>query len=111
MSAIPNIQIVDVRAAASGVDDDESGAGNIVRQILTGLSQPANQKTLPTLLLYNERGLRLYDVITTEAPEYYLFAAEEEILREHADDILRVMHTREGGDIIPGEVVLELGAG
>lgn len=80
------------------------------QQIMTGLNQPANKKTLPTLLLYNECGLRLYDKITTEAPEYYLFAAEEEILKKHADEIVQVMHAKEG-EVCPGEIVLELGAG
>lgn len=100
--------IVDVR-----LDHPENDAGNsadIRQQIVTGLDQPVNQKNLPTLLLYNERGLRLYDDITTEAPEYYPFTAEEEILKNHADDIVEVMHSREG-EILPGEVVLELGAG
>jgi len=86
------------------------GATDIRQQILTGLDRPINKKTLPTLLLYNERGLRLYDDITTKAPEYYLFAAEEEILKNHANEIVNVMHSREGG-ILPGEVVVELGAG
>jgi len=80
------------------------------QQILTGLNQPVNRKTLPTLLLYNEGGLRLYDDITTEAPAYYLFGAEEEILKVHADEIVQVMHSKEG-EVLPGEIVLELGAG
>jgi uncharacterized SAM-dependent methyltransferase len=105
-------QIVDVRLDERTVT---TGTDDIYQQILTGLKQPVNEKTLPTLLLYNERGLRLYDDITTEAPEYYLFAAEEEILKTHADEIVQVMHSREGevlpGEILPGEVVLELGAG
>jgi L-histidine Nalpha-methyltransferase / hercynylcysteine S-oxide synthase len=100
-------QIVDVRLDERTVT---TGTDDIRQQTLTGLKQPVNEKTLPTLLLYNERGLRLYDDITTEAPEYYLFAAEEEILKTHADEIVRVMHSREG-EILPGEVVLELGAG
>nr|QBB19872.1 methyltransferase and sulfoxide synthase [Flammulina velutipes] len=61
------------------------------------------------MLLYDEQGLRLYDAITTEAPEYYLFGAEEEILKTRADDIVRVMHA--GAGLSAGEVVLELGSG
>jgi L-histidine Nalpha-methyltransferase / hercynylcysteine S-oxide synthase len=98
-------EIVDVR-----FDGRTTGTDDICQQIVTGLNQSANNKTLPTLLLYNERGLRLYDDITTEAPEYYLFAAEEEILKTHADEIVQSMHSREG-EVLPGEVVLELGAG
>ena len=101
MPALPDI--LDVRL------DVPQGAGDICQQILAGLNQPTNSKTLPTLLLYNERGLQLYDNITTDALEYYLFAAEEEILRTHADNIVKVMHRE--GEVLPGEVVIELGAG
>lgn len=111
MSANTEIEIVDVRKdPASDAVDAELPSEHIFRQIVSGLNQPTNKKTLPTLLLYNERGLRLYDDITTEAPEYYLFDAESQILKDHADDIVRVMHAREDG-VLPGEVVLELGAG
>ena len=96
--------IVDVRF------DEHTSRDDICQQILTGLNQPTNKKTLPTLLLYNERGLRLYDDITTEAREYYLFAAEEEILKRHADEIVQTMHSVED-KVLPGEVVVELGAG
>lgn len=61
------------------------------------------------MLLYDERGLRLYDDITTAAPEYYLFGAEEQILKKHSDDIVQCMHSR--GLKQSDEVVLELGAG
>ncbi len=42
-------------------------------------------------------------------PEYYLFAAEEEILKDHASEIVGVMHRATG--VVQGENVLELGAG
>ncbi|CDO77155.1 hypothetical protein BN946_scf184657.g30 [Trametes cinnabarina] len=80
-------------------------------QIVAGLSQPEGRKWLPTMLLYDERGLRLYDEITTNAPEYYLFSAEEEILKNKADQIVKVMHAgvANGGPV--EESVVELGAG
>ena len=62
------------------------------------------------MLLYDERGLRLYDAITTEAPEYYPFPAEEEILKIHGDDIARYMHASNRSKIV-NETVVELGAG
>lgn len=99
-------EIVDVHSD----EHTKTGDYDISQQILTGLDRPINKKTLPTLLLYNERGLRLYDDITTNAPEYYLFPAEESILRNHADEIVQAMHPREDG-VVPGEVVVELGAG
>ncbi|KAJ7080553.1 hypothetical protein C8R44DRAFT_653560 [Mycena epipterygia] len=79
-------------------------------QVLKGLQAPGGAKQLPTMLLYDERGLRLYDDITTHVPEYYLFSAEEEILKEKADEIVAAMHQGTGG-LFTNEVVLELGAG
>lgn len=77
--------------------------------ICDGLNKPKGEKTLPTILLYDERGLRLYDDITTKAPEYYLFAAEEQLLRDNGIEIVRLMHG--GSPVRNGEFVLELGAG
>ncbi|KAI5981711.1 hypothetical protein EDD15DRAFT_2391677 [Pisolithus albus] len=101
------IHILDIRHIG---DCDTSANSSISGEIARGLGAPFNLKTLPTMLLYDERGLRLYDKITTDAPEYYPFGAEEEILREHAYDIVKLMHSRTDG-IVHGEVVVELGAG
>jgi len=98
-------EIVDLHVESS----EDVSSPDMAQQILDGLSKPFNQKRLPTMLLYNERGLRLYDDITTEAPEYYLFAAEEEILKNRADDIVSAMHGGAGPS--PDEVIVELGAG
>lgn len=99
---------------ASQILDLHERSGNdnglaIRKEIVDGLQRPNGTKTLPTMLLYDELGLRLYDDITTEAPEYYLFGAEEEILKNSADEIVRVMHA--GAGLSPNEVVLELGSG
>lgn len=106
MSAQPPtaVDIVDARARRAAATDP------LRDDILAGLSRPAGERTLPTMLLYDERGLRLYDVITTDAPEYYLFAAEEEILRRHGDHIARYMHAGQAAKIV-NETVVELGAG
>ncbi|PPR00441.1 hypothetical protein CVT24_004502 [Panaeolus cyanescens] len=82
---------------------------DIPKQIIDGLSRPVNEKQMPTMVLYDERGLRLYDDITTEAPEYYLFQAEENILKSKADEIVHAMHQTSG--VRSDEVVVELGAG
>lgn len=101
---MPSSNILNVHSQAANVQ--------AIRQaIVDGLDRPTGQKQLPTLLLYDERGLRLYDDITTEVPEYYLFGAEEEILRTKADEIVRIMHDGGGGGVQPDEVVLELGSG
>ncbi|CAE6446239.1 unnamed protein product [Rhizoctonia solani] len=97
--------IVDVRENASG---DNSPSNTVIDAIIEGLSKPSGARSLPTLLLYNERGLRLYDDITTKATEYYLFGCEEQILSDHADEIIvRAM----GAAQRDHEVVIELGAG
>ncbi|KAJ7069428.1 DUF323 domain-containing protein [Mycena amicta] len=93
----------------NGANSDTELAVDIGAQVLAGL-RATTMKTLPTMLLYDERGLRLYDDITTNAPEYYLFGAEEEILKNKSDEIVAAMHLGTGG-LCDGEVILELGAG
>lgn len=44
-------------------------------------------KTLPTLLLYNTKGLRLFEDITY-VDEYYLTNAEIEALSTHAEELV-----------------------
>ncbi|WVQ83173.1 hypothetical protein IAT38_005312 [Cryptococcus sp. DSM 104549] len=51
----------------------------------------AFKRSVPTLVLYDEMGLRLYDKITSEAPEYYLFNDELNLLKEHGGEIARAM--------------------
>lgn len=102
-----NSQILDIRVHDG--HDPTHHACLLRDDVLEGFAQQAGSKRLPTLLLYDERGLRLYDDITTEAPEYYLFGAEEEILKQHGDEIAQVMHS--GRRVEAPEVVLELGAG
>lgn len=99
------IEVIDLRTASH----DGPIPTDIIREISSGLSLPPGQRQLPTLLLYDEKGLRLYDHITTNVPEYYLFGAEESILKTNADEIVQAMH--QGKGVVPGEVVIELGAG
>lgn len=103
----PSVDIVDVRGRHAANDGP---CKTLREQIHAGLGQPTGEKTLPTMLLYDERGLRLYDAITTDAEEYYLFPAEEEILKEHSEEIVQYMHSGGGGDT-RNETVVELGAG
>ena len=99
-------EIVDIRPKRVAGAPDSTRA-----QIVAGLSRPSGQRILPTTILYDERGLRLYDNITTMIPEYYLFSAENEILKDNGDEIVRTMHAFNHGAVVPGEVVVELGAG
>ena len=97
--------IIDVRLNSNA----PNGEVNICDEIIKGLSRPAGQKFLPQLLLYDDEGLRIYDEITTSVKDYYLFPAEENLLKKHANDIVRVMHGKE--DQPMEGIVLELGAG
>lgn len=101
------IDIVNIRGEEA--DGSGSGEADIRAQIAAGLSKPIGQKSLPSMLLYDERGLQLYEDITTKATEYYLFAAEEEILKNYAGEIVDAMHAH--GGVKAGENVVELGAG
>ncbi|KAF5344893.1 hypothetical protein D9758_011590 [Tetrapyrgos nigripes] len=98
------VEIIDIH-----VHSDADNALSMRNEVLKSLSRPIGEKTLSTMLLYDERGLRLYDDITTKTQEYYLFGAEEEILKNKADEIVRVMHHETG--VVDGEITLELGAG
>ena len=61
----------------------------------------AEQKEVPAVWLYDERGSRLYEQVT-RLPEYYLPRREEEILRAQAATIARRTQAR---------TLVELGAG
>ncbi len=68
--------------------------------VLAGLT--ASPKTLPATLLYDARGARLFEWITT-LPEYYVTRTELAILRAHAP----AMAAAAG----PGCTLIELGSG
>ncbi len=70
--------------------------------VRAGLSKPIGKKELPSKYLYDTIGSKLFEVIA-ELPEYGLSRADERLLREHAQEIVRR---------IPGDVILcELGSG
>jgi len=60
------------------------------------------ERRMPTLLLYDEQGLKLFEDITY-LEEYYLTNAEIEVLTKHADEIAKFIR--------PGSQMLELGSG
>jgi uncharacterized SAM-dependent methyltransferase len=96
--------IVDIRGTATST----AHAPSLRAEVLAGLAHPPGARTLPTMLLYDAPGLRLYDDITVHAPEYYLFGAEEAILKAHAHtEIVPAMLRGQPG----AASVLELGAG
>lgn len=89
-----NIDIIDIRHDAVEI--------SLKDEILTSLKPESGPKTLPTLLLYDEQGLQLFEEITY-LEEYYLTNAEIDVLKHSADSIAEVIR--------PGSMVIELGSG
>lgn len=76
---------------------------SLVEEIRRGL-RPADggEKRLPTLLLYDEAGLKLFEDITY-LDEYYLTNTEIRLLEREANAIAQ--------HIAPGSIIVELGSG
>lgn len=90
-----DVSIVDVRR--------EDLEYSLVDDIRSGLRQGGHSdRTLPTLLLYDENGLRLFEDITY-LDEYYLTNAEIEVLTLHAEHLAQ--------EIQAGSLIIELGSG
>jgi L-histidine N-alpha-methyltransferase len=78
--------------------------------VRAGLSK-SGQKELSSNYLYDALGSALFNAIT-ELPEYGLFRADERILREHADEIVRpLLRAKPSANIPENVVVAELGSG
>jgi uncharacterized SAM-dependent methyltransferase len=104
-------QIIDIR-----VDTAQS---DIVADVKKGLRpEDGGEKTLPTMLLYSESGLKLFESITyleevrlhislvhlsLTPGQYYLTNAEIEILENYADQIAQRIQS--------GSILVELGSG
>ncbi|KAK4986175.1 hypothetical protein LTR50_005467 [Elasticomyces elasticus] len=111
--ALPSIpssklgSIPSVKNAANNIIDirQEKVSISLIEEIQRGL-RPAEgkEKRLPTLLLYDEAGLKLFEEITY-LDEYYLTNAEIEVLEGNAKQIAERIATR------PASMVIELGSG
>ena len=87
--------IIDIRSDTAGIE--------LQHEILVGLKcEREKEKTLPTLLLYDEEGLKLFERITY-LDEYYLTGEEISVLQKHADSITQC--------IPHGAMLVELGSG
>lgn len=90
-----DLSILDIRRGGLGV--------SILDEVRAKLNPgEGEEKQLPTLLLYDEQGLKLFEDITY-LDEYYLTNAEIEILTNHADEI--------ASRVCAGSQVVELGSG
>ncbi|KAG0241493.1 hypothetical protein B0O80DRAFT_443506 [Mortierella sp. GBAus27b] len=95
------------RSGTSESDHEPENAApefDLRSMILSGLcpSTPGAHKTIPTMVLYDDRGLQIYDDIT-HLEEYYLFNEEIQILERDGDKIVE--------NIPDNSVVVELGSG
>lgn len=76
---------------------------NLINDIIAGLMPKENdEKVIPTVILYDDRGLQLFDQITY-IDEYYLTNCEIDILDKHVDQLTEY--------IASGSCIIELGAG
>ncbi len=90
-----HVSIIDIRREIS-----EYSILDEMRKMLN--PTPGQEKKMPTMLLYDEQGLKLFEDITY-LDEYYLTNAEIEILERHANNIAQ--HVQSGSQIV------ELGSG
>ena len=102
--------------APKSIDRDAGGEGppvldirreeiqsSIVDETNKGLRpSPGTEKSLPTMLLYDESGLKLFEEITY-LEEYYLTNAEIDTLGRCAEEI--------ADRVLPGSQIVELGSG
>ncbi|KAI9268693.1 hypothetical protein BY458DRAFT_475596 [Sporodiniella umbellata] len=87
---------------SSETSEDAFNASDLSETIIDSLDKPLNQKSIPTYILYDKKGLQLFDQITY-LDEYYLTNAELDILKRKSDEFAqRLQH---------GSVIFELGAG
>ncbi|KAK7986968.1 hypothetical protein PG988_001956 [Apiospora saccharicola] len=91
-----HVDIVDIRDSQQPLD--------LASDIRSGLQNQNEHghRSLPSLLLWNERGLKLFEEVTY-VPEYYLTNTEIELLKAHSLEL--------ADRIEPGTILLELGSG
>ncbi|KAL4932172.1 uncharacterized protein BDV17DRAFT_288248 [Aspergillus undulatus] len=87
--------IYDIRRHGCGLTDLRS-------ELVAGLLIKKSAKHIPSLLLWNEKGLELFGDITS-APDYYPYKAELDLLNKWNEHIV--------ASVEPGTVIVELGAG
>ncbi|KAI2615343.1 histidine-specific methyltransferase [Hypoxylon sp. NC1633] len=90
------VDIIDIRVGGQSLDLKASIRSSLREPNIDGF------RSLPSLLLWDELGLRYFEHVTY-VPEYYLTNTEISLLEEHS---LHLAHSIE-----PGTIILELGSG
>ncbi|KAI9485402.1 MAG: hypothetical protein EXX96DRAFT_544974 [Benjaminiella poitrasii] len=88
---------------SSDISEDAFNGSDLVDTILDSLDKPSNHKSIPTFILYDKKGLQLFDQITQLDDEYYLTGAEHDILLTYSNEIVDRLQD--------GSVIFELGSG
>ena len=89
------LDVINIRSQKDGAD-----LGQILREALN--PSDGSEPAFPSLLLWNEDGLKHFEAITY-TPEYYLTRSEIGLLKQHCSDIARLIR--------PRSILLELGSG
>lgn len=75
---------------------------NLREELVASLTRPASFRSIPSILLWDDRGQELFEDIMN-CPKYYPFKAELALLRKYSD----LMVTATG----QSRLIIELGAG
>ncbi|UKZ72131.1 uncharacterized protein TrAtP1_013069 [Trichoderma atroviride] len=94
LATVKALDIIDIQNARVEI--------NLKDEILSQMNPEQGPRTLPTLLLYDEKGLQLFEDITY-LDEYYLTNYEIELLKKSSAEI--------ASKIPQGAMVVELGSG
>jgi EasF-like predicted methyltransferase len=112
-----SVSVVDIRGSASMSNTDESLKKSAIEllsvksvyftdsRIIRSGGNPSKTliRSLPTMILYDHKGLDIFNKITYDE-DYYLTNAEIEILQNHSAALVRE-------HIVDGNVLIELGSG
>jgi len=77
------------------------GKTNFRQEIIKGLKK--RPRELPSLLLWDDQGLKLYERLKSECEEYYVSRKEGDLISQHAAEI--------AAEIPTNASLLELGSG
>lgn len=103
------VPIVDLRGNTAKSNTDSNLQSSIIKSLSTKNVRFAKDgvetliRSIPTMVLYDDKGLEIFDKITY-VDEYYLTEAEIDVLRNHAEECVRKI-------VRDGSVLVELGCG
>ncbi|KAI8825009.1 histidine-specific methyltransferase [Fimicolochytrium jonesii] len=104
------VPVIDLRGNTSQSNTDDNLKASIIKGLSTknveyhfGPQGPTLVRSVPTMVLYDDKGLEIFDKITY-VEEYYLTEAEIDVLHSHAVDCV----SRVAGN---GSIFVELGCG